>query len=99
MKTTLLSLSLIGLCGCALTRQYARTESTNPTNGVVTVTIAKSTTFAAGDAKSIVDKVRASAGKTSSVGASGISEEASSTNITNGAGQILGEALRVYMGK
>lgn len=95
MKT--LSLALLLLTGCAMTRQYARTETTNPTNGVVTVTLAKSTTFACGDAKSVVDKVRASAGKTASVGASGTDMEASSTNITTGAGALLGEAVKGFL--
>jgi hypothetical protein len=74
----------IGLAaGCAFNRQYARTTSTNPTNGVVTTTIAKSTTIAAGDAKATIEKTRASAGKTSSVGAQGIGEEATTSNIAS----------------
>lgn len=68
----------LSLTGCASVVQTATTTSTNPTNGVVTVTEARSSIYATGDAKTIVDKVRASAGKTSSVGASGVSEETTS---------------------
>jgi hypothetical protein len=76
--------------GCAASKQYATTTSTNPTNGVVTVTVARSTVFACGDAKAVIDKVRASAGKTSSVGASGISEESTTTGVTtNAAGAFM----------
>jgi hypothetical protein len=93
----LLLLSILCLCGCAMTQQVAYTETTNPTNGVRTITSARSTTYALGDAKTIVDKVRASAGKTSSVGASGIGEETSSTNLTSGAGQLIGTAVRAFI--
>ncbi len=71
----LLLLPIILLSGCASVVQTATTTSTNPTNGVVTVTEARSSILAMGNARTIVDKVRASAGKTSSVGASGVSED------------------------
>ncbi len=71
----LLLLPLILLPGCASVVQTATTTSTNPTNGVVTVTEARSSILAMGNARTIVDKVRASAGKTSSVGASGVNED------------------------
>lgn len=74
--------------GCAFNRQYATTTATNPTNGIVSVTVARSTTIAVGDAKSVVDKTRASAGKTSTVGASGINEEATTANIATNAKAI-----------
>ncbi len=63
------------LTGCASVVQTASTTTTNPTNGLVTVTEAKSQIMAVGNARTIVDKVRASAGKTSSVGASGVNED------------------------
>lgn len=71
---------LVALSGCVLNRQYASTTSTS-TNGIVTVQVARSTTIAAGDGKAIVDKTRASAGKTSSVGASGIQEDTTTGNL------------------
>jgi len=71
----LLLLPLILLPGCASVVQTATTTATNPTNGVVNVTEAKSHIWAVGNARTIVDKVRASAGKTSSVGASGVNED------------------------
>jgi len=80
--------------GCAVNRQFASTTSTNPTNGVVTVTVARSSTIALGDAKAVVEKTRATAGKTSSVGSSGINEEANASNTVAAAGQMVGEALK-----
>ncbi len=94
---TILTLALAGavtLCGCAFNRQYAHTTSTNPTNGVVAVTLAKSTTIALGDAKAAIDKTRASAGSTSSVSASGINEQTSSTNAVDVISAIVGAAVR-----
>lgn len=73
--------------GCALNTQVASTTSTG-SNGVVTVTKARSTTYAWGDAKTVIDKTRASAGKTSSVGSYGINEETTSTNYLNLAERI-----------
>ena len=78
----LVGLSLL-LAGCATVTQTAKTESTNPTNGVVTVTTAQSRITAWGDAKNVVDKVRASAGKTASVGASGVNEETTTAGLQN----------------
>lgn len=63
--------------GCAVVAQTS-TSRPDGTNGVVTV--AKSRIIAFGDARQMVDKVRASAGKTSSVGASGVDQESSLTN-------------------
>ena len=81
--------------GCAVNKQFASTTSTN-TNGVQTVTLAKSVTFACGDAKTVIDKTRASAGKTSSVGASGINEEATTAGIATNIQALTGlmQALR-----
>jgi hypothetical protein len=73
------SLTLAGCPGCAIVRQTATTTTTTP-EGVQTVTVARSTILAAGDARQTVDRVRASAGKTSSVGASGVDQETTSTN-------------------
>lgn len=76
------------LAGCAFNRQYATTTASNPTNGVVSVTVARSTTLAVGDAKTVIEKTRASAGKTSAVGASGINEEATTANVATNARAI-----------
>ncbi len=95
MRGLLLALVAIAGCGCALNRQYASTTSTNPTNGVVTVTVARSETVAFGDAKTVVDKTRASAGKTSSVGSIGTAEETS----TQGVGEIIGTAIKTVIAK
>jgi hypothetical protein len=85
-----LGLALTAGAGCAFNRQYATTTSTNPTNGVVSVTLARSTTMAVLDAKSIIDKTRASAGKTSSVGASGVNEDATTANLATDANALTG---------
>lgn len=88
-----LALAALGLAlasGCAFNRQYATTTATNPTNGVVSVTLARSTTMAVLDAKAIIDKTRASAGKTSSVGASGISEDATTASLATNAQALTG---------
>ena len=91
---------IIGLivCGCAVTRQKADHESTTyvlnkdgTTNSIVAVKgHAQSSAMAGGDAKNIIDKMRASSGKTSSVGATGVNEETSSGGIvTNGASAMM----------
>lgn len=72
---------LCSTVGCASVRQTAETTETDPTSGVVKRTHATSSIVAAGDAKNMVEKARASAGKTASVGASGVSEETSSSGI------------------
>jgi hypothetical protein len=81
----LVALAALALTGCAFNRQFATTTSTNPTNGAVSVTLARSTTMAVLDAKAVIDKTRASAGKTSSVGASGVNEEATTANVATNA--------------
>lgn len=83
---------LLLLAGCASVVQDATTTTTG-TNGVTTTTQAHSSIKAIGDARTIVDKVRSSAGKTSSVGASGVSEETTSTNLVNGVADIVGAAV------
>jgi hypothetical protein len=81
MKKLVILSMVVGLVsGCAYSRQYATTSSVS-TNGLPVITMARSTAFALGDAKTVIDKTRASAGKTSSVGASGIDESASTSNI------------------
>ncbi len=81
------------LTGCAVVTQSARTTSTD-TNGVASVTVAHSRIMAIGDARNTVDKVRASAGKTSSVGASGVDAGASATNAVSQVGELLGALVR-----
>jgi len=72
---------IVVISGCAVTRQVATSTETNQTNGVVTVHVARSTTYSLWDASASVDKVRASSGKTASVGATGADTLASSTNL------------------
>jgi hypothetical protein len=48
-----------------------------------------------GGAKNVVDKVRASAGKTSSVGASGVSEETTSQGVQNVIGLLVQAAMEL----
>ena len=76
-----LGLAIIGIglavifCGCASVNQEGQTTTTDPKTGIVTQQNAKIHVVASGDSKTIVEKIRASAGKTVSLGASGISEE------------------------
>lgn len=91
MKQTI-SLTLLAsllFAGCAMNRQYATTETTS-TNGVVTVTTAKAWTLAIGDARQVIEKSRASAGKTSSVGMEGLEQETTATNAVNLVEKIAG---------
>ena len=97
MKTlTVLSTSIALLfCGCASVVQTA-TSTTRNIDGSVTTMVAKSSIIATGDSKTIVDKVRASAGKTMSVGATGIQEETSSAAI-QALGQLFMAGLQGYL--
>ena len=93
MKRSILNLmALCLLTGCAINRQIASTTTT-ATNGVVTVSTARSSVIAFGDVKNAVEKTRASAGKTLSVGASGISEETTSGAATT-LGELIGGAIK-----
>lgn len=76
-------LPLLLLCGCAVNRQVAETTTTNPVNGEVVHQTARTTQWTFWDAWTKSDKVRASAGKTASVGATGTDEGGSSTNIAS----------------
>ena len=85
--------TLATLSGCAVVKQTATTTSTD-TNGVQTVTVARYTILAVGDARNTVDRVRASAGRTSSVGASGVTEETSGTNAVDLVDRVVSAAVR-----
>lgn len=87
MKTFLPVFCCLALCvGCASVRQEAATSSTDPKTGIVSTQTAKSVIIASGNSKTIVEKVRASAGKTSSVGASGVTEENNLSQIVDAIG-------------
>lgn len=89
----LLALAAFDLTGCAASRQYATTKTTalDPATGIETTTetTARSSVVATGDAKNIIDKVRASAGKTSTVGASGTDQQTTSPNFATNAAALL----------
>lgn len=85
----LIGLSVVLFSGCAIVKQTAE-STTVGTNGVPVTFKATSTIMATGDAKAVVDKVRASSGKTASVGASGVAEETSGSGVvTNGVSAML----------
>lgn len=69
------------LMGCASTTQKASTSTYNPTNDVLTITEAQTSAHTLFDSKTTIEKMRASAGKTSSVGAAGVAEESSSAGV------------------
>ena len=74
-------LLLLLLSGCAVTNQVATTSETNPVTGITTTQVARTKTFNLLDSHISVDKTRASAGKTASVGSTGTDANASSTNL------------------
>ena len=93
---TALSISLaLLLSGCAVVKQSA-TSTTRNLDGSVTTMVATSSIISTGDSKTIVDKVRASAGKTMSVGATGVQEETSSAAI-QALGQLFMAGLQGYL--
>ena len=71
--------------GCALNRQYA---TTTDADGVTHT--ARSTTLTLFDAKAVVDKTRATAGKTASAGATGVNEESNTGNIATNLSALTG---------
>lgn len=81
------------LSGCAMVNQSATSTQTG-TNGVLIVTEAHSRILAIGDAKTTVERVRASAGKTSNVGLTGVDNEGSGTNAAAVAGEFLGTLIK-----
>ena len=97
MKTLIVLTTSIALllCGCASVVQTA-TSTTRNLDGSITTMVAKSSIIATGDSKTIVDKVRASAGKTMSVGASGVQEE-TSTSAIQALGQLFMAGLQGYL--
>lgn len=74
MKPLLLSFALL-LGGCATSKQTASYPVLGTDGAVIGFGTATSTVFAIGDAKQVIDKVRASSGKTASVGASGMDQQ------------------------
>lgn len=88
--------ALMLLVGCASVSQTATTV-TDPKTGVVTQS-ARSHIIASGDSKLLVEKVRASAGKTSSVGASGVQEESTTAGL-QAMTQVLVNALLSAYGR
>lgn len=94
MKRLVAALGLVVIAaGCMSIDQEATTTTTAP-DGTVTQFASHSRIRAIGDGRNAVDKVRASAGKTASVGASGVDQETSSTNAAAFAGEIVGAAVR-----
>lgn len=88
-----IALSVGLLVGCASVRQEATTTTTG-TNGVTTTMTVKSSVVASGDSKAVVDKLRASAGKTLSLGASGVSEESSLSTTLSALAEVLAQTYQ-----
>jgi hypothetical protein len=73
----LLAYVIVSATGCASVSQLGETTITAP-DGTVTRSTARTSIRALGDAKNSVEKIRASAGKTVSLGAAGVDEETKS---------------------
>lgn len=92
---SIIALACLLVSGCAITKQQAgfKSEATTfslakdgSTNSITVIKSegqANTQAAAGGDAKTIVDKMRASGGKTASVGASGIQEESTTAGLEN----------------
>jgi hypothetical protein len=102
-RKILLLLPLLVLSSCAYNYQVADTETTttNPTNGTVVVSKqhARSSTYASGDTRSVVGKDHASAGKTATVGATGVESDSTTTNYNELFGVVVNAAVKAGMGK
>jgi len=72
--------SLALLCGCAFSRPLIR-ETTIHTNGVTVVRELRLTLFAIWPASQVMDKQRASIGKTLSMGTVGSDQDSGGTNV------------------
>ncbi len=70
-KHLVIILTCAALVGCSTSTQYARTKVFDPKTGIVTEQESRANLTALGNGKAIADSVRASAGKTASVGAKG----------------------------
>jgi hypothetical protein len=81
------------LCSCASVHQQGTTSTTDPKTGIVTTQSADIRVVASGDSKTIVEKIRASAGKTVSLGASGVSEENSLSTVVAAVAEALVKAM------
>lgn len=79
----LCGLMLILMAGCASVSQTLTSQTQHP-DGTVEIRSTKCRTIAVWDARQTVDKLRASNGKTQSVGLTGADGEATSTNLVAG---------------
>ena len=79
--------------GCSTTRQES-VRVTQETNGTVITERALTKAWVTGDAKLVVEKMRASNGKTLSVGAEGVSQEASMTEMIKAIAAMMGAAVQ-----
>lgn len=74
MKASIILVAVVGLCGCSVIRQSATTEG----SGTNLVRHTHLTVKTLGDAKQVVESLRASNGATHSLGASGVAQESTS---------------------
>lgn len=83
------------LCGCTTATLTAKVTTTDPKTGLVEVRDVQSRIHSAGDAKSAVELVKASASaKTASVGANGVSQESNLSDLVNAAANLLGQVFQ-----
>lgn len=91
-------LLLLLLSSCVTSTQFAdntRTTTTFDTNGVKTVVVdrmvAKSDVIATGNGQQALDKVRASSGKTASVGATGVEQTSQQSDLVKSLVELIRE--------
>jgi uncharacterized lipoprotein YajG len=84
MKNLLLISALAMLSACATSHQHVESTVTDPKTGLVTHNETDSVNRSFWDSRNSVDKVRASNGKTQSIGLAGVGEESTGTNVVEG---------------
>ena len=80
---------LVVTVGCTTIKQEARETGTNGVVRIVTMSIRTT-----GDAKAVVERLNASNGKTQSLGARGVEESSSSTNVNALVESVVSAAIK-----
>lgn len=87
--------SLIGV-GCATSNQTISTQETNPTNGVVTLNTTRSRVGTVFQSAQVIEKIRASNGKTQSIGVSGIDQKSDAAAFAEAFGNLATQLGNAY---
>lgn len=90
-----LPLALIAL-GCATSNQTITTQETNPTNGIVTLNTTKSRVGTVFQSAQVIEKIRASNGKTQSIGVSGLDQKSDAAAFAEAFGNLATQLGNAY---